>query len=62
MARSVVIPGMKNLGRFLDFLRYPPLTAPRSTLLIRLMVGSVFLSEGILKFDGRLCRRTSKGW
>jgi uncharacterized membrane protein YphA (DoxX/SURF4 family) len=28
----------------------PPLGAPASTLLIRLMAGGVFLSEGILKF------------
>src|SRR6185295_10390553 len=28
----------------------PPLTAPRSTILIRLMAGGVFLWEGILKF------------
>lgn len=28
----------------------PPLTAPRATLLIRIMAGAVFLSEGILKF------------
>jgi uncharacterized membrane protein YphA (DoxX/SURF4 family) len=28
----------------------PPVTAPRATLLIRVMAGAVFLSEGILKF------------
>ncbi len=28
----------------------PPLTAPRATLLVRVMAGGVFLSEGILKF------------
>src|SRR6185503_16852847 len=28
----------------------PPRNAPRATLLIRLMTGGVFLSEGILKF------------
>jgi uncharacterized membrane protein YphA (DoxX/SURF4 family) len=28
----------------------PPQSAPRSTILIRLMAGGVFLSEGILKF------------
>jgi uncharacterized membrane protein YphA (DoxX/SURF4 family) len=38
-----------NPRRVLDFLFRPPLTAPTSTLLIRLMVGGVFLSEGILK-------------
>jgi putative oxidoreductase len=34
----------------MDFVFNPPLTAPRSTLLMRIMVGGVFLSEGILKF------------
>jgi len=28
----------------------PPVTGPRATLAIRLMAGSVFLWEGILKF------------
>jgi uncharacterized membrane protein YphA (DoxX/SURF4 family) len=41
---------MKQLRRVIDFLLNPPLTAPRSTLIMRLMVGGVFLSEGILKF------------
>jgi putative oxidoreductase len=41
---------MKTLQRLIDFLFNPPLTAPRSTLVMRLMVGGVFLSEGILKF------------
>jgi uncharacterized membrane protein YphA (DoxX/SURF4 family) len=41
---------MKHLQRLIAFLLEPPLTAPRSTLLIRLMAGGVFLSEGILKF------------
>src|SRR5580658_8895785 len=41
---------MKQLKRLVDFLFNPPLTAPRSTLVMRLMVGGVFLSEGILKF------------
>jgi putative oxidoreductase len=41
---------MKQLQRLLDFLFNPPLTAPRSALIMRLMVGGVFLSEGILKF------------
>jgi putative oxidoreductase len=34
----------------LDWIFVPPDTAPRSTLLVRVMAGSVFLSEGILKF------------
>jgi uncharacterized membrane protein YphA (DoxX/SURF4 family) len=41
---------MKQIQRLFDFLFNPPLTAPRSTLVMRLMVGGVFLSEGILKF------------
>src|SRR5580693_10010540 len=41
---------MKHLQRLIDFLFNPPLTAPRSALIMRLMVGGVFLSEGILKF------------
>jgi len=50
MARSVVDTGMKQLQRLIDFLFNPPLTAPRSTLIMRVMAGGVFLSEGILKF------------
>ncbi len=47
---SPVDTGMKHLRRFIDFLFNAPLTAPRSTVLMRLMAGGVFLSEGILKF------------
>jgi putative oxidoreductase len=42
--------GMKPLQRLVDFVFNPPLTAPRSVLIMRLMAGGVFLSEGILKF------------
>jgi putative oxidoreductase len=41
---------MKQVQRLIELLFNPPLTAPRSTLIMRLMVGGVFLSEGILKF------------
>jgi putative oxidoreductase len=41
---------MKPIQRLIDFLFQPPLTAPRSTVLMRLMAGGVFLSEGLLKF------------
>jgi putative oxidoreductase len=41
---------MKHLQRLLAFLSDTPLSTPRSTLLLRLMAGGVFLSEGILKF------------
>jgi hypothetical protein len=46
--RSAVAMGMKPLQRLMDFLLTPPLTAPRSVLIMRLMAGGVFLSEGIL--------------
>jgi putative oxidoreductase len=42
--------GMKHLQHLFAFLFEPPLTAPGSVLLMRLMAGGVFLSEGILKF------------
>src|SRR5579864_3435637 len=42
--------GMKPIQRLIDFMLNPPLTAPRSTLIMRVMAGGVFLSEGILKF------------
>lgn len=41
---------MKNIRSTIDWFITPPLTAPRAALLIRLMAGGVFLSEGILKF------------
>ena len=50
MTGASVVMGMKQLQRLVDFVFNPPLTAPRSTLVMRLMVGGVFLSEGILKF------------
>ena len=50
MTKSTVCRSMKTLRRLINFLLNPSLTAPRSTLIVRLMVGGVFLSEGILKF------------
>src|SRR5437879_7743261 len=38
---------MKNIFRWLT---NPPITGPKSALLLRLMAGGVFLWEGILKF------------
>src|SRR5271169_4024147 len=38
---------MKNIFKWLA---NPPITGPKSTLLLRLMAGGVFLWEGILKF------------
>jgi putative oxidoreductase len=40
--------GTMNLLR--QWLLYPPLSSPRGTTLIRVMVGAVFLSEAIMKF------------
>jgi len=39
-----------RLRTTIDWLLNPPRSAPSSTILIRLMAGGVFLSEGILKF------------
>jgi putative oxidoreductase len=39
-----------NAPRMLQWLAMPPDDAPKSTVLIRLMAGGVFLWEGILKF------------
>jgi uncharacterized membrane protein YphA (DoxX/SURF4 family) len=39
-----------TLRTLIDELLNPPLSAPRSTILIRLMAGGVFFWEGILKF------------
>jgi len=39
-----------TFSKLIDWLWAPPDTAPRSTILIRCMVGGVFLWEGILKF------------
>jgi len=41
---------MKTVQHLIDLLFNPPPTAPRSTIIMRLMAGGVFLSEGILKF------------
>jgi putative oxidoreductase len=39
-----------NMKNILKWLANPPITGPKSTLLLRLMAGGVFLWEGILKF------------
>src|SRR5262249_18512889 len=39
-----------NLSKLINWMWTPPDSAPRSTILIRCMVGGVFLWEGILKF------------
>jgi putative oxidoreductase len=39
-----------TLRKLIDWLFVSPVSAPRATLLVRLMAGGVFLSEGILKF------------
>ena len=40
----------KNMKKAINWLLNPPVTGPSATLLIRLMTGSVFLWEGMLKF------------
>jgi uncharacterized membrane protein YphA (DoxX/SURF4 family) len=44
--------GMENLTlrKLIGWLFVSPVSAPRATVLVRLMAGGVFLSEGILKF------------
>jgi len=42
--------GMKEMNDLINWLLNPPSDSPRATLLIRLMAGSVFLWEGIMKF------------
>jgi putative oxidoreductase len=39
-----------RLGQLRTWLFNPPVTGPAATMLIRLMTGGVFLSEGIMKF------------
>jgi len=53
--RGVVVgdghaPQEVKIKRFWTWLLDPPQTAPPATILIRLMAGGVFLSEGVLKF------------
>lgn len=43
-------PISSSLSRLVGWVTSPATTAPRATVLIRLMAGAVFLSEGILKF------------
>src|SRR5580692_11193168 len=45
----LVVEGMQ-LPTLLRWVTSPVSTAPRATVLIRLMAGAVFVSEGILKF------------
>jgi putative oxidoreductase len=41
---------METLERVARWIFRPPVSAPAATLLVRLMAGGVFVSEGILKF------------
>ena len=41
---------VSRIARLQSWLLNPPLTAPRATILVRIMAGGVFLSEGIIKF------------
>jgi uncharacterized membrane protein YphA (DoxX/SURF4 family) len=47
---AVRSPIMKRIQAILDWILNPPVNGPKASLLIRLMAGGVFLSEGILKF------------
>src|SRR4029077_11755388 len=51
---STVLTGkggsIMNVRQLMEWLWSPPLSAPRSTVLIRSMAGGVFLWEGVLKF------------
>jgi putative oxidoreductase len=41
---------MKTIARLEEWLFHPPIEGPTATLLLRLMAGGVFVSEGIMKF------------
>ena len=41
---------LKNMKKIFEWLQYPPVTGPSSIIIIRLMAGTVFFFEGILKF------------
>jgi len=41
---------IKKMKKVINWFLYPPVTGPSSILIIRLMTGSVFFWEGILKF------------
>src|SRR5262245_6670579 len=47
---EVYRPRSNNMRKQFDWLLNPPTDGPTATILIRLMAGSVFLWEGILKF------------
>jgi putative oxidoreductase len=41
---------VSRIARLKSWLLNPPVTAPRATVLVRVMAGGVFLSEGVIKF------------
>jgi uncharacterized membrane protein YphA (DoxX/SURF4 family) len=43
-------PIVSRIARLNSWLLNPPMTAPRATVLVRIMAGAVFLSEGVIKF------------
>jgi putative oxidoreductase len=47
---EVIATEKSKVGSLYEWLIHPPITGPSATLLMRLMAGGVFLSEGILKF------------
>jgi len=44
------LKGRKIMNNIIDWLLNPPPDGPKATLLIRLMAGSVFVWEGVMKF------------
>jgi putative oxidoreductase len=50
MSEVIAIQNKTMVRALYEWLIHPPTTGPAATLLLRLMAGGVFLSEGILKF------------
>jgi uncharacterized membrane protein YphA (DoxX/SURF4 family) len=49
-AKVIEEKGEKKMKELIDWMRNPPTDGPTSIVLLRLMAGSVFLWEGVLKF------------
>lgn len=48
--RKSFYEGVKEMNNLINWLLNPPTDGPRATLIIRLMAGSVFFWEGVMKF------------
>jgi putative oxidoreductase len=46
----MALNAVSRIARLKSWLLNPPVTAPRATVLVRIMAGAVFLSEGMIKF------------